>query len=80
MKKDILLMSTSWITIRQSANDIPQKWRSTQWVIIMRMKKDWDKVNSVSLIPREEEVKAEILEEKWVKKDDDEQEILDLEK
>ncbi len=61
--QDLLLMSQKWITIRMPLSQIKTSWRSTQWVIIMRMKEKWDKVASVSLIPNEEKV------EEWLKEE-----------
>ena len=49
--KDLLLMSKNWLTIRMDIEDIPKKWRATQWVIIMRMKEPWDRVSNIALIP-----------------------------
>jgi len=61
--KDLLLISQKWITIRMPLSQIKTSWRSTQWVIIMRMKEKWDKVASVSLIPNEEKVEEGLKKE-----------------
>ena len=66
--QDLLLMSQKWITIRMPLSQIKTSWRSTQWVIIMRMKEKWDKVASVSLIPNEEKVEEWLKEENKIEK------------
>ena len=52
--QDLLLMSNKWLTIRVDVNNIPSKWRATQWVIIMRMNNPWDTVSNIALIPKED--------------------------
>ena len=61
--QDLLLISQKWITIRMSLWQMKTSWRATQWVIVMRMKEQWDKVSSVSLVPNEEKV------EEWLKEE-----------
>jgi DNA gyrase subunit A len=52
---DLMLMSQEGLVIRMSIENIPTRGRTTQGVIIMRMKKKSDKVSSLMLIPSEEE-------------------------
>lgn len=53
-ESDLLLISSKWLIIRMKLEDIPSKWRATQWVIIMRMNDPKDKVMKITLIPKEE--------------------------
>ncbi|MCD5382999.1 DNA gyrase subunit A [Candidatus Gracilibacteria bacterium] len=62
--RDLLLMSQKGITIRMPLSQIKTSGRSTQGVIIMRMKEKGDKVASVSLIPNEEKVEENLKNEK----------------
>lgn len=52
---DVLIMSAGGQIIRMAIDDIPQRGRNTQGVIIMRKKTPSDKVTSLMLIPANDE-------------------------
>ncbi len=52
---DVILISKSGQTIRMNLKDIRKTSRVTQWVILTKIKKDWDKVVRASLVKESEE-------------------------
>jgi DNA gyrase subunit A len=58
---EIILISKGWQTIRMSFKWIRKTSRVTQWVILTKLKKDWDKVVRASVVKEGEEPDADVV-------------------